>query len=279
MRDNTRRLNPAAYSRPPQRTQPSEQEKNVAIPSFYVDLPSRGVLYPKEHPLHNKQKIEIKEMTAREEEILSSQEHSKAGTTMDKFMDAVIVDLNIDPSSILLADRAAIIYESRKRSYSSMLHLPEYECPKCNTKQKVKTQTNFIVEERNYSDFEDFAFINEDGFLEFTLSTGSRLTFSAVNIKAEDEIVKFISENPDASFINILMKNTINSFDEETNKEKIVDMLLDVPAKEARKIREVYQKMIPIARAEVSIKCKSCDDVNTMEVPLNADWFWLVDGV
>ena len=74
MRDNTRRLNPAAYKKQSSRAAPSSQTSDVPVPSFFVELPSRGIYYPQDHALHNKETIEIKEMTAKEEEILSSQE-------------------------------------------------------------------------------------------------------------------------------------------------------------------------------------------------------------
>ena len=277
MRDNTRRINPAAYRPPSPRSKPSQQEKNVAVPSFYVDLPSKGYFYPKDHPLHNKTKIEIKEMTAREEEILSSQEYSKAGTAIDKFLDSVIVNLDIDPSSILLADRAAVIYESRKMAYGDVLQLKSYECPECNAKQKIKTRANFVNVEKDRNQFKDFSIINEDGKLEFTLSNGSVLEFWPVDISVEDQIVKYISDNPETSFIHLLLKTTIYSYDGDTDKDAIKERLLDIPAKDSRRIRQVYQQMLPEARAEVDIECSKCSHVNTSEVPLNADWFWLVD--
>ena len=277
MRDNTRRLNPAAYRQQSQRTEPSPQQKEVPVPSFFVDLPSRGLLYPKEHPLHNKEKIEIKEMTAREEEILSSQEFVKAGVAIDRFLDAVVIDLNIDTKSILLADRSAVVYESRKRAYGEALYLQQYECPECGEKQKRKTNISFEAIPKDYTEFSPFAIINEDGRIEFTLSNGQTLQCSGVDIRTEDEIVKTISEKPDSSFINMLLKSVVYSIDEEKDKEVLKEMLLDIPARDSKKIRQTYQKMLPEAKARVSIKCSKCSHVNDTEVPLNADFFWLID--
>jgi len=277
MRDNTRRLNPAAYKQQSQRTEPSPQQREIPVPSFFVDLPSRGILYPKDHPLHNKQKIEVKEMTAREEEILSSQEYVKAGVALDRFLDAVVIDLNIDTKTILLADRSAVIYESRKRAYGEALYLQQYECPECSTKQKRKTNISFENVVKDYTEFAPFAIINEEGRIEFTLSNNSILQCTAVDIRTEDEIVKKISETPEASFINMLLKSVVHSIDEEVGKETLQEMLLDIPAKDSKKIRQTYQKMLPEAKARVSIKCSQCSHVNDTEVPLNADFFWLVD--
>lgn len=277
MRDNTRRLNPAAYKQQSQRTEPSPQQREVPVPSFFVELPSRGIFYPKEHPLHNKEKIEIKEMTAREEEILSSQEFIKAGVAIDRFLDAVVIDLDIDTKTILLADRSAVLYHSRKRAYGEALYLQQYECPECGLKQKRKTDISFENATKDYTEFSPFAVINEDGRIEFSLSTGQTIECSAVDIRTEDEIVKKISENPETSFINMLLKSVVCSIGEETDKEVLQEMLLDISAKDSKKIRQTYQKMLPEAKARVSIKCSQCSHVNDAEVPLNADFFWLVD--
>lgn len=275
MRDNTRRVNPAAYNTQV-RQEPSPQERNVSVPSFYVDLPSKGIFYPKDHPLHNKDKVEIKEMTAREEEILSSQEYLKAGVAIDKFLDSVIVDLNIDPYSIVLADRDAIVYESRKMAYGSEIYLENYECPSCKTKQKRKLKTNISTISCDYSEVADHAIVNEDGCIEFTLSNNSSLVMAPIDVKAENEIIKKVQETPD-TFVNLLLKEATLSIDGETDKDKLAEMMMNIPARDSRRIRQTYQKMLPQHKASASFQCKSCDHSQELEVPLNADWFWLVD--
>ena len=66
-----------------------EQNKKT-FPSEEVTLPSRGLLYPKDHPL-SKGIVEIKYMTAREEDILTNQNFIKNGTVIDKLLQSLIV--------------------------------------------------------------------------------------------------------------------------------------------------------------------------------------------
>ena len=56
------------------------------FPSEIIDLPSEGKLYPKEHPCSDG-KIEIKYMTAREEDILTSQNLIKKGVVIDRLLE------------------------------------------------------------------------------------------------------------------------------------------------------------------------------------------------
>jgi hypothetical protein len=58
---------------------------SFVIPTEYVDLPSKGRLYPVGHPLHGKTSIEIKQMTAKEEDILTSESYIKKGVVLEKY--------------------------------------------------------------------------------------------------------------------------------------------------------------------------------------------------
>lgn len=277
MRDNTRRLNPAAYKKQSSRAAPSSQVSDVPVPSFFVELPSRGIYYPQDHALHNKETIEIKEMTAKEEEILSSQELIKEKVAIDRFLDSVVVNLDISPQSLLLADRDAIVYESRARSYGNKLHLLSYECPACQAKQKTTTKTTVKIQQEDLSEYEDICFVNEDGKIEFTFSNGMNLQCNPVDINLESKIIKQIQENPAESFINVILRTTVVSYGDITDKKELKTALETIPARDSKKFRDTYQKMLPQYRAWTKITCKECDHDTESEVPLGAEWFWLVD--
>ena len=65
----------------------AEEQK---FPTEVIDLPSEGKIYPKEHPCSNG-KIEIKYMTAKEEDILTSANLIKKGLVLDKLLNSLIV--------------------------------------------------------------------------------------------------------------------------------------------------------------------------------------------
>ncbi len=58
-------------------------ENKLKIPTEVVDLPSQGLVYPESSPLSSG-KIEMKYMTAREEDILTNQNYISNGTVIDK---------------------------------------------------------------------------------------------------------------------------------------------------------------------------------------------------
>ena len=86
------------------------------FPTEVISLPSEGKCYPSENPLSSGQ-IEIKYMTAREEEILTSQNLIKKGVVLDKLFEAIIVDKGINPDDIILGDKNAIMLATRLLGY------------------------------------------------------------------------------------------------------------------------------------------------------------------
>ena len=68
----------------------------------FVELPSKGVGYPTDHPLHNKEVVEIKYMTAKEEDILTSQTLLRKNLAIERFLQSVVLDKSIDTKTILI---------------------------------------------------------------------------------------------------------------------------------------------------------------------------------
>ena len=93
----------------------------VKFPTEVVDLPSLGLLYPKDSPLSSG-KIEIKYMTAREEDILTSANLIKQGIVVEKLLESLIVDKSINVDDFLIGDKNAVLIASRILAYGK-----EYE--------------------------------------------------------------------------------------------------------------------------------------------------------
>ena len=96
-------------------------EKQPQFPAEEVTLPSKGLLYPEDSPLRTG-KVEMKYMTAREEDILTNQNYIKNGTAIDKLLKSLIVTPNVDFQDLLLGDKNAIMLAARILGYGS-----EYE--------------------------------------------------------------------------------------------------------------------------------------------------------
>ena len=94
------------------------ENKKYDFPTEIITLPSQGKCYPKEHPLASGE-VEIKYMTAREEEILSSQNLIKKGVVLDKLFESIIADKSIDVDDIIIGDKNAIVLATRILGYGA----------------------------------------------------------------------------------------------------------------------------------------------------------------
>ena len=86
------------------------------FPTEVVDLPSKGLLYPKDSPLSSGQ-IEVKYMTAKEEDILTSANLIQKGVVVEKLLESLIVDKSIKVDDLLIGDKNAVLVAARILAY------------------------------------------------------------------------------------------------------------------------------------------------------------------
>ena len=86
------------------------------FPTEMVELPSKGYFYVDGHPL-SEGKVEVKYMTAKEEDILTSQNLIQQGTVIEVLLQSLIVDKAIDIDDMLIGDKNAIMVASRVLGY------------------------------------------------------------------------------------------------------------------------------------------------------------------
>jgi len=85
-------------------------------PTEEVELPSKGLIYPKDHPLSSG-KVEMKYMTAKEEDILSNQAYITKGIVLDKLLRSLITDKKINIDDLIVGDKNALLIASRVLGY------------------------------------------------------------------------------------------------------------------------------------------------------------------
>jgi len=91
-------------------------ESNNKFPTEVIDLPSKGLLYSKDSPLSSG-KVEMKYMTAKEEDILTNQNYIAKGTVIDKLLQSLIVDKKINYGDMLVGDKNALLIAARVLGY------------------------------------------------------------------------------------------------------------------------------------------------------------------
>jgi|LakMenEpi03Aug12_release.lakeMendotaPanAssembly.Ray.scaffolds.fasta_scaffold172858_2 hypothetical protein len=255
---------------------------NFVVPTEYVDLPSKGLLYPEGHPLCGKDTIEIRYMTAKDEDTLTNQSLLKKGVALEKVIQDLIVDKSIAPDSLLVGDKNAIVIAARRSAYGA-----DYEtkitCPSCGTNQGYKFDLNSChtkeliaqeeLEQLGVQITENKTFVAILPVInvpvELRLLTGKDEVFITNRIR-EAQLAK---KDLDFSLIIQLrmMIKSINNISDSNTLDQAVGLL---PAKDSRFIRDLYQKITPNIDLSHNFVCKACSYEARLEVPFTADFFW-----
>ena len=152
-------------------------DQEQKFPTEVVELPSKGLLYAKESPLSSGT-IEMKYMTAKEEDILTNQNFITNGTVIDKLLQALIVDKSINYSDLLVGDKNALLVAARILGYGA-----DYEFDYQGEKVTVDLTQ---IKNKDLSDD-----LNTEGKNEFrytTPSTETLLTFKLLTHGDENKI-------------------------------------------------------------------------------------------
>jgi|TARA_R100000482_G_scaffold33351_1_gene10896 hypothetical protein len=190
-------------------------EQKQKFPTEIVDLPSEGKLYPKDSPLANGT-IEMKYMTAKEEDILTNQNYIEKGIVIDKLIKALIVDKTIDYNEILLGDKNALLVAARILGYGK-----DYEFTYGNEKQNVDLS---LLNNRPLNKEVSKATSNS---FNFTLPTTKRvITFKILThgdeVKIDQEIrgLKKINKESSAE-MSTRLKYIITAVDGDEDKKNV----------------------------------------------------------
>jgi len=259
-----------------------EQEKSglsYVVPTEFATLPSRGRYYPEEHPLHNKEVVEIRHMTAKDEDILTSRALIKNGLAIERLLQNLIVDRSIDPNSLLVGDKNAVLVEARIHAYTA-----DYEtrvtCPACAANQT----NNFDLREvqhihgDNWGDLEIEGPDDKSHFIITLPKTKAKVEVKLLNGYDEKMVMKIIENRranrlAEAPVISQI-KTFIVSINGYTNRSEIGRFVDNMPTLDSHHLRVCYNKLVPNIDMTLPLVCGECGTESRLEVPFTADFFW-----
>ena len=264
-------------SSPPQQALQENPGFAFVVPTEFVELPSGGRFYSENHPLHGQSTIEIKQMTAKEEDILTSRTLLKKGVALDRVIASIIVDKRINPDSLYVGDRNAIIISARVSGYGNMYET-KTTCPSCGTVQNY----SFDLNNANiYSgeDAQDFGIqANGDGTFNVRVPrTGVDVRFRLLNGRDEKSFLNGMkNERKSKQEHNITrqLAAIVVSLNGDSSMQAKQYFVENVPSIDSRHLRLAYRLAAPNIDLTQHFQCSECSHEQDMEVPLNADFFW-----
>jgi hypothetical protein len=278
-RNNPERLGapqPDAPAPPPQVTNTQTDIFSFINPTEFVDLPSKGALYPEGHPAHGLDSIEIRHMTAKEEDILTSESLIKKGIALDRVVDSLIVDKRIKAANLLIGDKNALLIAARITGFG-----PDYgvkiTCPVCITENDCNIDLQAI---KSKSPEETDSKLLENGNYEIVFPEYNNLAVEVKLLRGADE--RKLTQNREQrrkakkedSLITDQLGAIIVRVNEVIDPALLKQFVEQCPTKISREIRTRYEKIMPDVDMSVPFTCSNCEYESEVDMPMTAEFFW-----
>lgn len=246
------------------------------VPVESVPLPTRGMIYPQRSIFANKDTIDIRAMTAREEDILTSRAYLKKGTVVNELIKSCMIDKGADPSDLISGDRNALMVAMRITGYGSAYRV-EATCPSCS----VAGPQTFDLGNLSIKRLEiDPVRVGENAF-QFELPiTGKRVVFKFLTGHDQDEISiqmsKMRSYMPDAPepTVTLYLEKAIISIGDVSDRTKISMFIKNMPAQDSRMLRKHIRESEPGIDMTNDMTCASCGEASRVDMPIGATFLW-----
>jgi len=272
MNDNT-----IPIRRPPTVADLAKPQEQSRYPTETVSLPTKGRFYPEGHPLSSGE-IEVKQMTAREEDILANQDLIRKGKVLDKLLQSILINKEIDVGDILVPDKNAIFIAIRRLAYGDTYPI-SIVCPSCGTHSKV--DINLAELQERPVNVESFP--KGHNSFAFTLpKSGVSITYKLLNQKDDDSIekelaaLKKINKENTAELttrLKYIITSVNNDDDKETIRKFVDEQLL---ASDSRALREYIRDHTPDVDMRFDFKCtnSNCNLERRLDIPVGASFLW-----
>ena len=242
------------------------------FPTEVVDLPSKGYYYPADNPLSSG-KIEIKYMTAKEEDILTSQNLIQKGIVLDKLLESLVVDKKIDLTSMLIGDKNALFIASRVLAYGK-----EYTFDYTDTQGQSKEHTfdltklkdrkiDFSKHEKGKNLF-SFKLPQSERTIEFILLTDGDEREVGKEVEALSKVSGGVTKEVTTRFKKMLVSVDGNS--ERVFVNTFVDN--EFFTQDSQAFRNHYQEITPDIDMDIVID-DGGEEVE-ITVPMTVRFFW-----
>ena len=243
------------------------------FPAEEVSLPSKGLLYPKDSPL-SKGVVEMKYMTAREEDILTNANFIKNGTAIDKLLKSLIVT-PIKFDNLLLGDKNAIMIAARILGYGA-----EYEIKRIHPETSIESEGVIDLSKIKDKILDKKLVTDGKNEFEFTLPMlKSNITFKFLSQSDDEKIEKEIEGlkklNRTSSAGTIRLKHTILSVNGNYEPKSVRDFIDNsLLARDARALRKYINEIQPGLDMKTEIEFKDGYIESNVNLPIGLNFFW-----
>jgi hypothetical protein len=252
----------------------------LQFPTEVIDLPSQGKCYPSTSPL-SKGSIEIKYMTAKEEDILASQNLIRKGVVLDKLFESIVVEKDVDINDIFVGDKNAILLATRILGYGKDYQV-EVTDPFSGEIQKVTIDLSKIQIKEI-----DLDKLTPDNRYEFTLPhSKKKIVFrllthkDEIDINAEIQALQRLTKdkNSGSSEVSTRLRYMIIEVDGNSDKGFINNWVKNsLIARDSRELRKYVKTISPDVDLTYEFTSEITGETEALDIPFGAGFFYPAD--
>ena len=254
------------------------------FPTEVIDLPSKGLVYSAENPLSSG-KVEMKYMTAKEEDILSTQSYIKDGSVLDRLLKSLIISNgdghHVKYDDLVVGDKNAIMIAARILGYGKDYKVIITDPFSGEKQEEVIDLTEFENKpydgssqvELNKNEFE-FTLPNSNRDIIFQLLTESKEKYIKRQIKNLTKASRKLGDKTSKE-LTTRLKTMIISVDGETDKKYISSFVEnELFAVDSRAIRSHIKEVAPDIDLMFEFVSEETGERREMSMPMDTNFFW-----
>ena len=255
--------------------QPQQTTATFDFPTQVISLPSEGKVYSKSNPLSNGT-LEIKYMTAREEDILADRNLINKGVVLQKLLESVVVQPGVNADDLVIGDINAVYLATRMLGYG-----PDYDVevndPFTGEKQKVtidlsKIQTKDI----------DYSKLNPENRYELTLPVSKKKLIVRLlthkdekDINAELQALERLSKGKTAGTdVTTRFKYMIVEVDGNSDRGFINKFVPNMLAGDTKALRNFFKEISPDLDLKYEFTSEITGDTEALDIPFGISFFY-----
>ena len=247
----------------------AEKKQEFKFPTETIELPSEGKLYSKDSPLKSG-KIELKYMTAKEEDILTSQNLIKKGVVVDKLLNSLIVTEGITSEDLVVGDKNAVMIAARILAYGG-----EYKVEVTNPKTGEAFPYTFDLTSCEFKELPEDVDYSENNFeLELPI-TKVKITFKLLTGRDEAAIadeLKSLQKIGQQAEVTTRLKKVITSINGDDTKSIVNNFVDNMLSKESLFLRDEIARINPDIDLSQEIDLEG--ETVSLDIPMTVEFFW-----
>jgi len=246
---------------------------NITQPTITLELPSKGLVYPKDSYLSGG-KIEIRYMTGRDENVFANQSYIKSGLVLEMLLKSLCSEPTFEPLDLVLADKIFLLIAIRIMSLGDTFMLKDAVCPMCELRTPTLELSLSAIKDDKQFVYPAVGHLNE---YEYVLpASGDKIKLHLMDGHDQQDLLGKVQRTGDKQLFSLLTAKII--VEEPKTKAKdfgsILEYVENLSIRDTQFIRNKIVEISGITEPTIEHTCPKCSHVSPVGISLDTTFFF-----